>query len=106
MQIVYKSIESVTLCDKSGNIFKLPVESFIEYDDDIRITSSFRSASLLFRGWVGDLTYKTTDGIELKSGNKTTAVEETFHDVLLQSILLTMVDYEGLCIWEYVFLKK
>ncbi len=104
MQIIYRNVERVILLDKNGNEFELPAESFTEYDDDVRITSPFRSTDLV-RGWVGDLIYTTTDGIEMKSGDRAPAVEETLHDVLLKSVLLT-ADRQNACDWEYVFLKK
>lgn len=105
MQIIYRSVEKVTLKDKDGKEFELPVESFCEYDDDIRITTPFRRSDVQ-RGWVGDLTYETTEGIELQNCEKVSSIKETLNNVLLKNILLTVSNHESPCDWEYIFLKK
>lgn len=103
MQIIYRQVKKITFEDQDRK-FELPIESFTEYDDDIRITSPIRE-TLLQRGWVGDLTYETDDGIDIREDCDAHKTEETFHNVLLKNVLLT-VDRHSACNWEYVFLKK
>ncbi len=104
MQIIYRKVAKVTFKDEDRE-FELPVDSFIEYDDDVRITSPFRD-TFLKRGWVGDLTYETDGGIDLKDDCSAYAIKETLNNVLLKSVLLTHLDIDSPCSWEYVFLKK
>jgi hypothetical protein len=103
MQIIYRHVNKITLRDQDRE-FELPIESFTEYDDDIRITSSIRE-TFLQRGWVGDLTYETDDGIDIREDCDAHKTEETFHNVLLKNVLLT-VDRHSACNWEYIILKK
>ena len=103
MQIIYRQVKKITLKDQDRE-FELPIESFTEYDDDIRLTSPIRE-TLLQRGWVGDLTYETDDGIDIRENFDGHQTEETFHNVLLKNVLLS-VRRESTCDWEYVFLKK
>lgn len=103
MQIIYRQVKKITLRDKDRE-FELPIVSFTEYDDDIRLTSSIRE-TLLQRGWVGDLTYETDDGIDIRENFDGHKTEETLHNVLLKNVLLSS-GREIPCDWEYVFLKK
>lgn len=91
--------------DVSNEEIELRAWDYDETIDEIKIRTSLRN-TLLYRGWIGDLTYKVIISHDVDSGeNLKDTAQSTYKDVLLASIIPWKVD-DDFITWEYRFLKK
>ncbi len=106
MELVYQCINRVVLKNKDGELFLNCPRAFEENIDEILVRTQIVNTDLE-RGWIGDLTYETTPGVEADDPTVSHGIEwNTFHDVLLANVRVWESDMEGCITWEYKFLKK
>ena len=106
MEVVYKQIEKIILKNDNGALSLNHICAFEDNIDEILIRTQVVEANLK-RGWIGDLTYDTTPGLDIKDGEiGNFGARDTFYDVLLASVKIWMCDEDNVITWEYRFLKK
>lgn len=105
MQIVCKYIKNIILKNDDGEI-EMMYQDFDEYIDSITIrTDAINPDPNLKRGWVGDLTVVSDNGINISDGEEVDErFSQTYKDVLLRNIKVRS-DMESAVGLEYLFLK-
>ncbi len=105
MQIACKYIKNIILKNDDGEIEMM----YRDFDEDIDSITIFTEAinpdPNLKRGWVGDLTVVSDNGINISNGEEVDErFSQTYKDVLLRNIKVRsgMESAMGL---EYLFLK-
>lgn len=105
MHIVCRNIKNIILKNDDGEI-EMMYQDFDEDIDSITIrTEAINPDPNLKRGWVGDLTLISTNGINVSDGEEVDErFSQTYKDVLLRNI---KVRSERECVMglEYLFLK-
>ena len=81
------------------------VEEFEDDDDQLIIRSPFQ-IDFVYRGWIGDITYWASHGIDTKDMGKMDLTSEPHYvrDVLCVRVNVTCNRGEPV-MWKYVFLK-
>lgn len=106
MEVAYRYVNKVTLKNDSGELFLNYPCSFEENTDEILVRTQIVNTELK-RGWIGNLTYVTSPGKDIKDERiDYDDARDTFYDVLLTSVRIWMSDTDGVITWEYKFLKK
>ena len=106
MEVVYERMDRVTLKNDNGELSLNHLLAFEDNIDEIVVRTQIVDDKLK-RGWIGDLTYTTSPGIDIKDGDISGfGVKDTFYDVLLASVKIWMCDEDSAITWEYRFLKK
>ena len=106
METVYRYVNKVVLKNDSDELFLNYPCAFEERIDEILVRTQVVNTKLK-RGWIGNLTYETSPGKDIKDGEiNDFGVKDTFHDVLLASVRIWDSDVDSVITWEYKFLKK
>jgi hypothetical protein len=106
MEVIYQYVKRVVLKNDDGELFLNEAVAFEENIDEILVRTQVVNTDLK-RGWIGDLTYETSVGKDVKDERIDCGVaRDTFHDVLLANVRIWMCDTDGVITWEYRFLKK
>lgn len=105
MNVFFESCKIKVICKDDKNEYELLYPKFNESDTEIKIETPCYNDDL-HRGWIGDLSYKTDYGRDIKDCNYVHDIikTETYQDMLLSKI--NIVNNDGNIDWEYVFLKK
>lgn len=106
MEVVYEYVKRVVLKNDNGELFLNFPCAFEENVDEILVRTQVVNTDLK-RGWIGDLTYETSPGKDIRDDRiDYDGARDIFHDVLLASVRIWESDVEGCITFEYRFLKK
>ena len=104
MEAVYERIYEVICKDKNNTVVPLlHATSFYENMEEIIVGTRVINTELT-RGWQGDITYRTTPGMDLTGVVKHDVITDTFNDVILVKIRPSW-NIDSVVEWEYVFYK-
>lgn len=105
MHIVCRNIKNIILNNDDGEI-EMMYQDFDEDIDSITIfTEAINPDPNLKRGWVGDLTVVSTNGLNVSNGEEVDErFSQTYKDVLLRNIKVRS-EREYVMGLEYLFLK-
>ena len=104
MEYVCLNINKIVLKNKEGKESVLNcIDSFDENIDSITIKTQIPNSEL-FKGWVGDLLYKTSPAFDILTDIEHDGIEDSYKDLVLVKIKPHFM--KGECVsWEYVFIK-
>ena len=103
-QTLYRDIEHIICTNLNASVDLGRVISFHENDLEIEI-ETYLPANELQRGWVGDMYYEVSRGIDVETCEKVnTTYEKRIKDVLLARVNPYKSGAEGV-IFVYTFLK-
>lgn len=103
--IVFQSLNCVTLKDNNNTYTSRYISDFTEYDSEIVFETDVQIDGLK-RGWVGSLFYHIGRGYDLEADKDVDNITYAAHfaDVLLARV--TVSCSPGHCVaWKYTFLK-